>query len=303
MRRFVAGWDGGGTKTTVACIYEDGTELARKSFSAMNINGSTEDEVAECVKNACAFVAAQEGQCAGMAIATAGISNPRASKVVDMALRGADYNGKYVLRGDHEAALYGAVGGVGLVLVAGTGSICFGRNAAGKTARCGGFGNIIDDAGSGYAIGREILIAVARAEDGRAKPTFFSEKVYSMEKWRDIPTILRTLYTDRCDKSEVAALATLLSPALAAGDYAALGIAERAADELALLCATTADKLDLREGRAAFTGSILEHVDIIREGVKARLGRTNPGLVFTKPERDAAYGAALMALEAFVNKA
>lgn len=299
MERFVAGWDGGGTKTTVVCMTPDGRELARQSVGALNINGAPEREVAEHIREACGIVASVEGQCLGMAVATAGISNPRVGEVIESALRGAGYKGEYILRGDHVAALYGAVGGVGLVLTSGTGSICCGRNANGEDARCGGFGNIIDDGGSGYAIGRDILSAVVRALDGREAPTALTASVSALQKWRDIPTMLNTLYTERCDKSEVAALARLLPPALDAGDAAAVRIAERAADELALLITATARKLSMTSGRAAFTGSILENISVIREGVARRLNACLPDIIVSEPISDAAHGAALMALEAF----
>src|SRR6184192_4367337 len=61
------------------------------------------------------------------------------------------------------------------IVLAGTGSVAFGRNDAGEEARAGGWGPIIGDEGSGYFIARTGLSAILRAYDGRSKPTLMTE--------------------------------------------------------------------------------------------------------------------------------
>ncbi len=297
MPDFVVGWDGGGTKTCVVCVTAQGAELARQTFGALNINGATEKEVAARVAQAMAFVRSIPGRCLGMAIATAGTSNPATQELLARALQSASYDGPYTLHGDQEAALYGAVDGVGAVLVAGTGSICYGRNSAGQTARCGGYGYLVDDGGSGYIIGRDILSAVLRASDGRAAPTALSALVFAQPKWRDIPTIMRTLYAEDTDKSQVASIAPLLMQA--GEDSAAQAIANRAAEELVTLCETVLCTLDMPAAQVALSGSILLHFKGIHRAVTQRLLQPFPGLRFTQPLHDAAYGAAYMARLAY----
>ena len=293
MRDFVVGWDGGGTKTTVACVAANGEELARQTFGALNINGAAEKEIVARVAQAVAFVHSVPGRCVGMAIATAGTSNPAAKELMAQAIREAGYTGAYSMHGDQEAALFGAVEGVGAVLVAGTGSICYGRNSAGETARCGGYGYLVDDGGSGYAIGRDILAAVLRAHDGREAPTKLSALVFAQEKWRDIGAIMHTLYSGDTDKSQVAALAPLLK--LASDDYAVRRIEAQAAEELTRLCATVLRALRMPKAQVALTGSILTHFETIREAVMRGLLQCDPDVRFIEPLHDAAYGAAYMA--------
>lgn len=294
---FVVGWDGGGTKTTVVCVTPQGDELARRTFGALNINGATEREVVARVAQAIAFVREVPGHCLGMVIATAGTSNPVAKHLMAQAIRDAGYTGEYSMHGDQEAALYGAVEGVGAVLVAGTGSICFGRNSAGETARCGGYGYLVDDGGSGYAIGRDILSAVLRAHDGRHAPTKLTALVFAQEKWRDIGTIMHTLYSGDTDKSQVASLAPLLLQA--ADDAAAKRIAHQAADELRQLCRAVLQTLHMPAAQVALTGSILTHYEMIRVEVIRSLLQEYPDLQFVSPLHDAAYGAAYMARLAY----
>jgi len=294
MGDFVVGWDGGGTKTCVACVTADGVEIERRIFGALNVNGASEREIFSCVGQAVAFVKGVPGRCLGMVIATAGTSNPVSEELVGRALRDAGYAGPYAIHGDQEAALYGAVEGVGAVLVAGTGSICYGRNAAGETARCG---YLVDDEGSGYAIGRDILTAVLRSHDGRNAPTALSALVFGTDKWRDIPTIMRTLYVGETDKSQVASLAPLLIQA--GQDPAAQAISRKAAAELAGLCKTVVKKLRMPDARVALSGSILAHFEGVRGETTRRLLAGFPDLRFMDPLHDAAWGAALMARLAF----
>ena len=81
---------------------------------------------------------------------------------------------------DYEIALEAAVGaGPGVVLIAGTGSSAYGRNAEGLTARAGGYGPWIGDEGSAFEIGRRAVAAVARTRDNAALPTLLSEMIPS----------------------------------------------------------------------------------------------------------------------------
>jgi N-acetylglucosamine kinase-like BadF-type ATPase len=79
---------------------------------------------------------------------------------------------------DYEVALESAAGsGPGVVLIAGTGSVAYGRNAAGETARAGGYGPWIGDEGSAFEIGRRAVSAVARTRDMDAPVTVMAEMI------------------------------------------------------------------------------------------------------------------------------
>jgi N-acetylglucosamine kinase-like BadF-type ATPase len=79
---------------------------------------------------------------------------------------------------DYEVALESAVGSAtGVVLIAGTGSVAYGRNAAGETARAGGYGPLLGDEGSAFEIGRRAVAAVARSRDMDAPVTVMAEMI------------------------------------------------------------------------------------------------------------------------------
>ncbi|NCC94676.1 MAG: ATPase, partial [Opitutae bacterium] len=226
---FTAGWDGGGTKTRVVCLSLAGESLASGAFGPLNLNGASALDVRRTVSDALSFQH-QVGNCVSLVVSAAGISHPETVALLRQLIRDGGYAGPLTLVGDQESALYGAVGNRGAVLIAGTGSICFGRNESGETARSGGYGHLVDDEGSGYAIGRDIVSAVLRAEDGRMQPTLLRELLFRDAAWRDIPSILRHLYQGEADKSKIAALAPLALEAR--DDPAAQAILERAAREL-----------------------------------------------------------------------
>ncbi|MBQ9198398.1 MAG: ATPase, partial [Clostridia bacterium] len=157
---YYCGWDGGGSSTKVFLLPEEGAACQTQGFGPLNPNGSTPGAVRQTVADCVQWMANQAGGlkgCGGLVIGIAGVSNLYVAQLLENAVRECGYHGNLRLLGDQEIALAGAIDGPGAILIAGTGSICFGRDKAGHTFRAGGFGYLIDDAGSGYAIGRDIL--------------------------------------------------------------------------------------------------------------------------------------------------
>lgn len=297
---YVCGWDGGGTKTQVLCLTPEGRALAEGTFGPLNLNGAEEEKIAATIRESVAFMTGQPGGLAGcgaLVIGTAGVSNRAAVELVTRAVRQCGYAGPLRLLGDQEIALAGAIDGPGAVLVAGTGAICCGRDGAGNRVRVGGYGYLIDDGGSGYALGRDILTAVVRAADGRGPATALTEAVLAALNAHGVGEIVTWLYAPATGKKEVAALAPLLLPALEQEDAAALAIARAAAEELALLACTAWKNLGLDRGELALTGSILQRYPCIRQEVAQRCLARHPHMKIIDPRGSAAFGAARLALE------
>lgn len=295
---FTWGWDGGGTKTRVICLSEDGRILAKADFGPLNLNGSNTESVRKTVQDAVRFMADTpfaQGKCRGLAIGAAGISNVQAAHFLEGEVRAAGYAGLLYTVGDQDAALAGAIEGPGAVLIAGTGAICCGRGKRAEHVRVGGYGYLIDDGGSGYAIGRDILAAVVRAEDGRIAPTVLTSLVTKQLAVSDVNALITWLYAPGTSKKEIAALAPLLLRALELHDAAAERIAETASEALAELAGTTWRRLGLMEGELAMTGSILTHYIFVRTRTEQLLKTAWPAMHIIAPHFDAAYGAALLA--------
>ena len=305
MTQYLAGWDGGGTKTICEIEPLGGGQPRRLRSGPLNLNGAT----AGSAERTAAELLAQMAQvmrpagglagCRMLCIGAAGISNPETERKLRAVLAEAGYAGPVVFTGDQQTALYGALGGSGgAVLIAGTGSICYGRTADGREARTGGWGSLMDDEGGGYAIGRDILAAAVRSFDGRTPKSVLEEAVLERLGVRDIGGLIQKIYAPDTGKKQIAALAPLLSPALAQKDAAALAICQKAARELALLTTPVITALGLQSACLALAGSILCKEQNVRAAAVGAIHDKFPVLACVAPQSDAAHGAVLIAREA-----
>lgn len=290
---FLAGIDGGGTSTKLELRDMDNRLIRREKFGPFNINSIGEPAFRALMGKvfaACGDMA----DCAGLCVGAAGISNPRLRTVMEAELAKAGFAGRFLLVGDQEIALRGAMDTPGIALIAGTGSIAFGRNAAGETARSGGFGHLIDDGGSGYALGRDALSAVVRALDGRGKETALTKAVFDLLNISSLSEIVTFVYGKDTDKSKIARISLTAAECAGAGDEAALEILRRGAEELAQLVAAVQRKLNLGTCPIALLGGLLEMENPYRAEVAAVLNALGTPMA---PAHDALWGAAQMAFE------
>ena len=163
------------------------------------------------------------------------------------------------------------------------------------TARAGGWGHLIDDVGSGYALGRDALTAVVRAYDGRGFQTVLTELI--KEKWKaeDIRQLIAQTYATS-DKSHIASLAPLVELAGRQGDKSALAIIEKNAVELTKLAAAVYTQLGKKELSISLLGGLLSHQTLLRDRFIQVLSAILPEMKVKEPDMDAAAGAALWAL-------
>lgn len=292
---FVVGIDGGGTKTRVAVCASDGTLLRRETLGAFNLSDIGEDGFRRRVEEILAFCGDMSA-CGAMCAGGAGVSGTAAGEILHAALVRRGFAGKLLLCGDHEIALAGAMKEPGCVLIAGTGSICCGKNAAGEAFRCGGGGHIIDDPGSGYALGRDALTAALQTEDGRLSENPLHGAVMSAVGGNGIQGIFDFVYFSHRGKGDIAALAPLVLRCAEQGDTVSLDILRRGAGELARLVRSAMEHLRLEKGApCALAGGLLAEDNIYRRAVCEKLASfCRP--VF--PEHDALHGAVQLALDA-----
>ena len=136
----------------------------------------------------------------------------------------------------HDAliALSGATGGEpGVMVISGTGSIAFGRNAAGKTMRAGGWGYVFGDEGGGYSIAREAMRAALRMEEGWGPVTSLRLMLLGFTGSKDANELLHRLYTQEFSRPQMAAYSKLVDAEAMAGDEVAQTILDQAAGHLA----------------------------------------------------------------------
>lgn len=290
---FVAGIDGGGTHTRLELRSGENRLLRRAEFGSFNLNAIGEEAFSRRLEEV--FAACGElGDCAGLCVGGAGVSNPRVAQLLEEALEKRGFHGTWKLCGDQEIALRGAMDAPGVAVIAGTGSICFGKNARGETARCGGFGHLIDDEGSGYALGRDALAATVRCLDGRLDAPAFRQAVCGRLGVTTAEEIVAFTYAPETDKAKIAALTPVVLALAQAEERTALAILTRGAAELGKLVSAVQTRLGLAGCDIALLGGLLTGENPYRTLVAqtlSRLGRV------VSPAHDALWGAAQMAWE------
>jgi N-acetylglucosamine kinase-like BadF-type ATPase len=166
----------------------------------------------------------------------------------------------------------GTPAGEGIALIVGTGSAAIGADAGGVKHVVGGWGYHYGDEGSAYWIGREALVEVSRAADGRSDPTALTTAIMAKLGVEEPRAILGELEKTGNVRGAIARLAVEVEQAARAGDEAALAIVKRGASELAKMTATLARRLELGcEFPLALAGGVICGSELMRDELSAAL--------------------------------
>ena len=154
--------------------------------------------------------------------------------------------GQAVVTTDALVALTGATRGLpGIITIAGTGSVAFGRNAESRVARAGGWGYVYGDEGGGFDLARQAVRAALRHEEGWGTPTSLRGLLIEATASRDIDHLLHRLYTPEFSRPLVAGWARIVDAAAAGGDAVARELLSNAAQQLASIAAAVRRQLFL----------------------------------------------------------
>lgn len=295
---FVAGIDGGGTKTLLLCKDLEGRVLLSRRFKAFNLNSIGRDAFAAMMCDI-ADTLNGLGNCRYLCIGAAGVSNKQMCSIVGEVLKRKKLN-DYLLVGDHVIALEGALEGApGLAVIAGTGSICFGKDSNGNIERTGGWGHLIGDEGSAYALGRDAFKECAKAMDGYGRRTMLAELLQDRFGLSSRSDIIEYVYSG--DKTRIADVSIIVDIAYLAGDEVAHEIVSRNAEALSDAVLGVAKKLELTVADVALLGGLIDKDTPFRTEFVAVLEKRNTYLRCIDPKLSAVEGAVLLAEKAFLN--
>ena len=165
---YYLGIDGGGSKTTCV-VGDDSSILATAVSGPSNITrvgeGHARESLHQAIRRACAGAKIDAQQLRHACLGAAGAGREEIASVLRKIVREI-VPGEIEVVGDMQIALEAALDrGPGVIVIAGTGSIAFGRDREGKTARAGGWGFAISDEGSGHWVGRAAVAALLQAAD------------------------------------------------------------------------------------------------------------------------------------------
>jgi glucosamine kinase len=300
MVMYSLGVDGGGSKTDCVILREDGEIIGRGAAGPSNPLRVGFPAAFEAVRAAASMAMAEADLVPPqITAAVAGLSGAGRRNTVRRALvflTEALPNATNLVTTDLEIALETAVGqGEGLVLIAGTGSAAFGRNAAGETVRAGGYGPWIGDEGSAYDIGRRAVAEVARTRDHAAPVTLMAEMIAAdldSSSWDDLQDRIAQEPDQVFPK-----IFPVVVAAAEAGDSTAQELLFTAALTLAQLALTVARRLDLQSKSfpLARVGGVFGRSRILDDMLDAVLRSGAPLANITQLKISPAVGAARMA--------
>jgi len=305
--RLLVGIDAGGTKTVALLARADDQAVLGQGVGGPgNIRAVGAERVTAALTTAIAAAFAAAGlpqtAVAAAAIGAAGAARADDRAAVEACLRAAIAAERYAVTNDAAIALRAAVpSGPAVLLIAGTGSIGYGRTADGQEVRAGGWGYLLDDAGSAYAVGLAGLGAVLRAHDGRDPQTTLSATLLAAWGLAEPEGIIGCVYQLPPPRDEIAALATLVVAAARAGDPVAAAIVANAGDALGALAVATIGKFAPASGATiplVTSGGLLHAcADLLLPPLLGTIARHGYTVAHHPATQEAALGALAFARE------
>lgn len=267
--------DGGGTKCRAMLSTKEGYVLASAQSGSCNYQSVGLDMAMKNIRDAISKVVQVAGQPPTLKSAVfglAGIDTEKDHRIVrgaiDKALAQLGLISKEIIvDNDGMITLLGAIGCEdGVLVMAGTGSIACGTTQQGRQVRVGGWGHILDDAGSGYAIGKAALTHVMYVYDGRDPQSGLVKAVLDKLVLAGPEEMMNWTYSQHYTVDKVAALAPVICRLAEEGDWKALDILLKASQSLKQLSMAVIDRLGL--GKLSFklmlSGGLLQNVPILR---------------------------------------
>lgn len=261
------GIDGGATKTT--CVLGDEhSVLATATTGSCSIirvgEEKTREALHQAVRRACTLASVDPAQIAGACVGATGAARPQISEVIGRLMAELVRCPVQVV-GDMVVALQAAFQrGPGVITIAGSGSIAFGRGENGDSLRSGGWGFQVSDEGSGYWVGRMAVSRALRARDEGAQPALLAEV---MKSWRVGSAEELIQAANASPPPDFAALFPLVLAVADAGDVLARTVLAQAGGELADLAKIIAGRLFSKATTVpmAMAGSVFRQSALVRQ--------------------------------------
>lgn len=294
------GLDGGGTRVRALAVSPCGEVIGFGIGGPSNISANPEEIVEASIRDALTQ-AVGAGGFGRINRITAGMAGGGAPAMADRYAVILGHLGlhRHNVTTDAEVALGGACSGrPGAVLMAGTGSMAFGRTPDGRPVRAGGWGPLLGDEGSAAWIGRKAIQAVLRAADGRGPETSMAGPFMAHFSVSALESLKSEAAAGRLTPARLASAVPLVRCAADDGDGPAIRIIREAAIELAALIPPVWRRMGEPPGPwpIAKIGGLFDALPDLEQWVGEELARTVPEVVLTEPEMSPVQGASLLAL-------
>jgi len=300
----VVGVDGGGTKTE-AVIMDSNMRVVGQGLSGpsnpLRVGvTSAAAAVREAIDNACASAKIRRSDLDSAEVGLAGARRAELRERMRETLLPLGIHDIHVVT-DADIALYGATDGApGLVVIAGTGSICCGINARGKRFCAGGWGPIAGDEGGGAWLARRALRSVAYASDGRGPETLLTEFACNYFHCTTADDLTTAIYAPSITNERIAGFGKDVVEAAKRKDEIAMEIVSDGGTELGRAAAAVIRHLQMEREKfqIAYVGGVFKASgDMILRPLRAEVAKVAPNAYFAPPHFSPAVAAARMARE------
>ena len=305
MKRYVLGIDGGGTKTRAVIAEAEGHVLGSGVGGPSNYDDVGMERakagIAEAVRMARQQSGLPEARLASVFLGMAGVVSEQDRSVIHAIARELNLADDQNVDVDHDCriALAGGLSGrPGIVLIAGTGSSCYGQNSAGVSWISGGWGPLISDEGSSYWLGIQAMRCAVASQDGRMH-SVLRELVQDHFQLIEMRDLMHRMYVVGMSRSEIASLAPLVIRAAHQDDKVALDLLSQGASDLAYMVRAVANQLGFTSGACelALVGGLFNAGDVVLAPVQAAIQNRLPDCRIIFAELPPASGAVLLALK------
>jgi N-acetylglucosamine kinase-like BadF-type ATPase len=302
------GVDGGGTKTHIVLMNEEKRIICEGFAGASNpLRVGVENAVGNIIKaidSACDVGFRSRDDIVSATLGLAGVRRADIRRIVLDSFKKRLSIKKIQIFTDAEIALYGTtLGKLGLVVIAGTGSICIGQDGNGKKATAGGWGPLAGDEGGGAGIAKRALQAIAKASDGRSKPTELSRVASEYFRTAKTEDLIVAIYSPQTDNAKIAGFARDVVETAKEGDEVAREILREGGFELGLAANAVIKQLHLENKKVPIgcVGSIFKAGEMLTCPMLETIHKIAPKAFLTTPQLFPAQAAAQMAYENFRN--
>ena len=300
--KYYIGRDGGGTKTKSVLVDEKMNIISSQIGGPSNFLMIGNEVVSETIFNIINQTLKNSNlsieQISGIVLGTTGggrrsDAESLEKSIINFALEKNFHLKNFRVESDARIALEGAFSGKpGCILIAGTGSIMFGKDSKGIIHRVGGFGRFIGDEGSGFKLGQKGLIAVAKEFDGRGNKTLISELLREKFNIENPENLITEIYRNNFD---IASIAPLVIQASEKGDHIAEMIIEAETDELIIHIEAMQRKLNENILFVSLIGSIITSDNFYSLRFKEKVVQKLNYVILKEAENPPEIGAAIMA--------
>ncbi|MDX6613866.1 MAG: hypothetical protein QOD75_3052 [Blastocatellia bacterium] len=303
-RELVVGVDGGGTKTRAVII--DSAEVVLGEGVAGPSNplrvgiATAAAAVRDAVDRACGAGAIQRDEIGAMGIGLAGVrrkdlrARMREVLIATLGIK------QIELVSDGDIALSGATNGQpGVVVIAGTGSICCGVNVRGKRVCAGGWGPVVGDEGGGSWIARRALRAVAHESDERGPETSLTAAACDYFHVAAADDLSTAIYAPTITNERIAGFGKQVIEAARSGDPVAREIIKEAGKELGRSAIAVIRKLQMENERfqVGYVGGVFAAGELVLSPLREEIARIAKKAFIAPPASPPAIAAARMARE------